>query len=506
MGRIRHRSKYRTPIHFLVGDRQREALLMLIANLVGEKDRTMEMGRWKVLPDFVPDDMAFEKAMLRYIYHCKDEGLAPNRTNLMRHLKMYFKDASAQFDRVIGKRTHDEDVLSHASSIGDWIGKKQQEHAISLMTEIVNDENITSFDTYGQLVAILQTIAPHSSTFETVGMIDAYREWMVMHEKNLAISRQNKIIGPRLPWRCTWDLIPYINPAEPLLFYANTGLGKTSIAVHVAEYLAHDNDDYDVLLLHFETDRKRMISRFMARELLVPVMVLEQSFYEDFDNNGNKFKVEVDLKSEKWKPAVEKVERYMDGKDANNNIRFHHCNGASLFDVEIEIGKAINRAMSRGKKLVVIVDYLQKIKWRGVYPEAIGEPQGINAISHHFKTMCENFNKINGFRDSFFAIMMAQDDPKAPRNADDVTIRGGLEPGRVFQTAVRIWREKATGDLPMLDNANEQRKNKLGAPMFYHKTGEWDSTTSLIVTKSNNGPTGERQIRMVNEYFMIASA
>jgi len=493
---------------FVFGDQQKEALRRLIADLVGEEDRLYEMGRWIVNPEMIPDDMPFERSVLTAIYRCREEGLEPSRVNLLRDLKLYHSDATERFDQLISFQTFDRSVLSHAAALGNWIEKRQQQQIVELMQGIAHNNSITSYEAYQQMASLLQEIAPHSTTFRTLSDMDAHREWMEWHLRNADISASGKLIGPRLPWKNTWTLVPYINPGEVLLFYAKSKWGKTLTGVRIAEYIAYEIGGYNVLFCHFETSTKIMRSRIMARQLHIPQEVLEKGGYEDTDQNGNPCWVPVRLDQEPWKEMAEKENKRLERSSQNGYLAFHHCNGASINDLRLEIRKHMNASMAQGRKLVVIVDYFQKINWTGFASE---ETQGLNLAAHAFKKMCEDLNREPGFEDSFYAIMLAQDDPMSKEHEEEVTTRAAKEPGRVFQTAVRLWRERvkdddANGDLPLMLNAKEQRRDSLGAPMFWHRAGEWNSLTKLQVVLSNNGATGECHLRIVNKYFMVTSA
>lgn len=497
------RYKYRKA-KLLFGKGQKDVLRSLIANLIGERDRLGEMHRWRVYPDFVPDSMEFESAALRAIYFLRQNGAPPTRENILASLSVEFEDCTERLDSLMTWQTDDRSVLTLASSLGSWSQKQKMSLSVDIMKQIVADPTVTMEDAYSQCLALLQQCALISAAQQSTTDREAHEEWLAYHRKNVENFKQGKILGPRLPWQSTYRLIPYLSPGEPLLLYGHTGYGKTFLAQQIAEHIAYKLGGYNVLFLHFETDRKRLITRVMSRKLKVQSDVLEQGYAIEHDGYGNESRIPFSLDAPENISDVADILEEIEGLEQTaGKLIYKHCNGDSLYDVEAEILNQINRAIEDGRKLVVICDYMQVIRWSDVYGQGLGEPQGMRFMANHFKSMCEKYNEIPGFEDSMYAIMVAQD---ASHNEYEtsVTIRGGLEPSKRFQQAVRIWRDRAEEDMPYTKNMVPQ-KDRLGWPIFLHRKDELSSVIKLVVLKNNNGPTGSARIGCINQYFTTYS-
>lgn len=498
------RYKYREPkLKFSKG--QKDVLKSLIANLIGDRDRVNEMHKWRVYPDFVPEEMDFESAALRIIYFLRQNGMPPTEENVLTSLSVEFENSHERLDSLLTWRTDDGSVLTLASSLGSWAQKQKMSLAVDTMKQVVSDNTVTMTDAYSQCLALLQQCAVLGTTTQSVSDLDAHDEWLTYHRKNVENAKDGKLLGPRLPWRSTYELIPYISPGEPLLFYGHTGYGKTFLAQQIAEYIAYKMGGYNVLYLHFETDQKRLITRVMSRKLKVRADILEQGYSIDFDEQGHESRKVFSLDAPENVDDVRNIREELKTLEATmGRLEYKHCNGDSLYDVDAEILDQINHAVADGRKLVVICDYMQVIRWSDVYGQGLGEPQGMRFMANHFKDMCEKYNEIPGFQDSMYAIMLAQD-ASFNENEVSVTIRGGLEPSKRFQQALRIWRDRAEKNAPWIVNG-VQKQDRLGWPMFLHRRDELSSAIKLIVLKNNNGPTGSARIGCINQYFMTYSA
>ncbi len=71
------------------------------------------------------------------------------------------------------------------------------------------------------------------------------------------------------------------------------------------------------------------------------------------------------------------------------------------------------------------------------------------------------------------------------------------------QVVIRIEREDAESDRPMLDKDGKQATDILGNPIYYHKTGQPASRATFNVILANEDEPGPAPVDFVNGYFMV---
>jgi hypothetical protein len=198
------------------------------------------------------------------------------------------------------------------------------------------------------------------------------------------------------------------------------------------------------------------------------------------------------LSKEPFKTKYEAAEKWVaDCERTRGRIYYEHCPGISCSQIEAQIAQYKAKAEARGRELVVIIDYFQKIDWSEL---AQDETKGYNAVAARLKDIIET--------QEVFCINMAQFGLDTSYGEKKGAF-GGTNINMVSQNVIRVEREDATDTKPIEVNGKAQ-KDICGMPMLYHEAKQPSSEATFNVILSNDDETGPVPVTMINGYFQIA--
>lgn len=473
-------------------DTQKNNLRSMIANFITDEDKSGQLYRHGFSPTIMPNDMAFERMALEQALELCHSGLSPTLANLLPIMQNYYDDAEDRLNDLHSMKTVDESVEVYAMGFAEWSESERMHVAAERVLQHSQNNNLTNEDKYSRMVEELQEVAPHSSTFRTVATSNALDEWLEWQAENIAIQKSGGNIGPRLPWKNTWGVIPYMKYGEQTVIEAITGYGKTLIGCKIGEYIAHKMSGIDVLYVHLETDVITMMSRFISGRFLIPIKNAELGWWQDAQGKTNW----LDFSDAQWKPKIGKLRSEIRDAETNNGrMWYHHANGATVNDIALEVRRRKMESERNGRRLVVIIDYFQDIQWINIYADIkSGEAHGLNQVAFRLKEMTENLG--------VHTIILAQGDPNTNYDNTRISTRGAKGGIIKSQLYIRMEREQAEADLPWIEN-NKQKVDALGNPIYYHREGELHSRTTLRVLKGNNHALAAMHVNFVNGFFRI---
>jgi replicative DNA helicase len=177
-----------------------------------------------------------------------------------------------------------------------------------------------------------------------------------------------------------------IRPGELMLIGGAQGTGKTTMALQMARNIAASGQAY-VLYVCFEHDDADMLNRLMAMESVLPhlpntkpttgAVKITDVRAEVTRSWGRTSEGPVDLaQSPKLKPAIERIARY-----GNNLYLLRGSATASTVENLRELID-IHRRKSGERRMVLIVDYLQKVPQ---IPEPQSESEKVTYVVNGLK-------------------------------------------------------------------------------------------------------------------------
>lgn len=475
-------------------DKQLETATRLIANLIGPEDRSGELQDFLFLD--LPAELAFPERILNIILSLGSEGVAPTFDNIALYLQNETsEDYSEALSQLVTFQTEDRTITPLVYILRDTVQKTKTTRALSLMQGIFANPKLTQVDAYLQAMEVFKGLAPfHKGHIETFA--DTVDQWLARQETYKLLQESGRNIGPCLPWASTWEILPYMRPKELCLIYGVTGFGKSTIAQLIGEDVAH-RQGYDVLFTHLETDPLTYMSRVLSRELRIPLKELERGWY--VTNRGDRQYLDVN-RGELGRDVQGIVRNFKQTDREVGTFYYNHAPGASVERIAMDVQRYKERAERRGRKLVLVLDYVQNLDWSAY--KASAKTQGLNIAAERLKNLAET-EDIN-----IIAMAQAQLENALDRH-ETPQLRDANEFGVKSQTVIRVDRQRATEDDPIYLNAQlDLMIDRIGSRMFYHRKGEWDSSTVLRLIKANNSSTSEDTqgyVKFVNAYYTIRS-
>lgn len=483
--------KRQRPITVNLDTKGRESALSLIANMIlspeqvarGMVTRITEQGRYQIRPGMLPlRDMGFERQVLQAMYDMRDEKIPATKENLLKRFAVSDTEAESKLNALLDWRTEDEDVASLAWGLGDWIYSQSQILAAQEVLRIFQSPEGTGDDKYQQAMQIMTAIAPPRTNITVLTgteMMHEGRANQVERERRLDSSIP---VGPSWPWKGLNRRVPNIKTGEITTFLAKSKHGKSTIALlcaeHIAYVLGNEQTGYDVLLLHLETNHHSIYDRIVARKCKVKPAMLRNPTV--FRTDVEPFKSKLDA-AEKWVADCERT---------RGRIYYEHCPGIRCGEIDAQIARYKAKAEARGRELVVILDYFQKIDWSEFSQD---ETKGLNAVAHRLKNIIET--------QGVFCINLAQFGMDTAYGEKKGAF-GGTAINMVSQVVIRVEREDATDTKPLEVNG-KQVKDLCGLPMLLHEKGQASSETTFNVIQANDDETGTVPVTMINGYFQI---
>ena len=360
------------------------------------------------------------------------------------------------------------DLLSNSSSALNGVKFAEQVSRLSTLRRLVqfaqesvklayNSTNTDIGETFARVRKWLDTIQP-----------DATDEYLLTWEKSLDLFYQVQLdrlaekdreeageVIPKVqfPWKAlTPRFVRVIRPGMVAVFAADSSVGKTTAMECCADYWAKLG--FNVAFFHLELNREFMLDRRMVRWSGEPLATVE----------GGEITPDIDS-------AIRKVQQWP-GK-----IHYVHCPGWGAGRISNYM-RLLNR---KGMCDIAIIDYLQKIRLDSKRGQ--NEASAWGDVVETIKNASEQLGIVS---------VIGSQMNRASRMEDRRTaqgIRGSGEPEEKSNIVVTFSRKLLS------------EKMNVGTRVFI--PGDRSPIMDVRVDKNTAGPTGDAQLFMVADRFMI---
>lgn len=454
----------------VLSDRGRQLVRSLIGSMIGYEDTTVFQVT-EIKPDNLPLNMqTSEGYVLDALYRCRYDGFPPTRENVIQVLKIEKKMAEPEplVDALITEGLADGFSVRELSS---FVGNVLQEHRGVVVGDeiarIFNEPSAEKYaDRYERAYELLSRATPLDSDLTREYSEESLMSAFLLDQATIADARKRgEDVGPNFPFESAQAFIARLKPGEFSTILAQTGAGKTTLAMRMAEHIAWKQKiKTNVVYMTCETDPILIQRRQMSCHYLIPFKAMEEGV--------------VDFREDPWRGKVEDfMTKSRTRSDLYGHIHYVHMDGPRIESVLATMERAARIAKASGRRIVFILDYLQKIGWwlydRERYQ--VYEMAGEQFAAHN--------RRINKYVSSHF-ILLAQEN-------NDGEAFGSSVIRKISQVAVSIQREgPATADHPVLGNG-VHLKDALGQPRYWHRAGdELMGKADLKMTKANDAQMG----------------
>lgn len=458
----------------------------MLANLIGEEDRTLELGtkKYGYMEPRHLEGLPFEQAVLEAIYRCSDTGIPPTYEHvygIVSSRKGLHGDIHEQFDRLVKCATPQRNVTGYVVGFQHWLGSTLMADKLREMADIaeIMADDVAAFNL---IVGEIMKLAPTSTEGGFWTDLEMYDAFITDLERRKERVLAGQATGPTFPWPSLQAIIPIIEKGQQVVFVGKSGTGKTMLALKMAHSFAYKQAGYDCLYLFLETDPITVERRNIVRETHIPNHVLRT--LDIYDNVADRYTL-FDVEDKRFKQRLTDYQDFIrERRDSHGSLHFAHMPGATLGQIDVTIRRAKILAESKGRELVVVLDYYTEIDHgNGMLDEA----KKNNELAYLLKNMAERLG--------IYLVSFAQNNMHA-KGGEEVPFNGQ----RITQKsqAMIFWEIEhnkqgsplAEETLPVLDGNGKIMTDAVGREMFYHKKGELTSYYNMRVSKVNEGEKG----------------
>ena len=457
-----------------------ETIRRLIADLIGDKDRTGEQNGFRLESEMLPENMMFEKAALNTVYMLTKNNIAPSKQNVLDRLSPAFEDASHLLNQLLLFQTYGQPMVGlYAWQLGEWISRKGMEVAAKgFVDQLTNASMLSSDDLYQDFMANVQQYAPRVTQIETIGIVESQQNWLEHQKAMRKRVLEGGTMGPQLPWTEVNKMMGgYIHQGDMVHITAKTKTGKTLLGQIIGEHIAHGLSGYDVDLYHCETEAKDIERRRMCRELMISA--------DDIDM--------VDFDQPDIKGLYDATLDYTRQAEINRGrFTYRFCPSIGIEELGAEIARRAAESAGRGREYVWILDYYTCV----IAPKGMSDAQANNYLANRLKAITQGTRT--------YSVIFSQYPIDADWNARSASFNGS-EIGMKAQANFQWQRERneqgtsrpvVINGVPMLDS--------LGKPAYYHRSEhEMGSAARMRMVSGNHGYPGVVQLDVMGEYFKV---
>lgn len=334
----------------------------LIANMIGERDRTGEMGEiWNITPDMLPQELSFEASILDTLLHLRNLSEKPTKEAVTAYLTTYYdiapKEAETRLEGLLKHATFDRKIIDATMALYDSIQQKERIRILKYMVTIAEGQRLTGHDMFDKLSSEFSKISPIKNTATVHGIMDLADKAVRFQAENAEKARNGQAAGPQLPWKESHDLIPFFFPREVCVIAGKSGAGKTTIGQEMAVNMAHVQG-YNVVYVHLETDPLKLMFREFSKRTKIPM----NSIIRGYHKKSNGEKVEIDLTREPYLSLMRPIKKkWYEAEKNKGHVWFYHCPDYTPSMIEVELRKFKMKSDAEGRELVIIIDYFQTL-------------------------------------------------------------------------------------------------------------------------------------------------
>lgn len=446
-----------------------EKLDLLIAGLLDDKEsRLAEMGEERLDPTRIPAGSYRE--ILSAFFEAEDKGIAPTAENIA----LLLPAKEAEMIRKIAPRKS-----AAIKALVIWVNANLTAQELSLTVKSINEiDKLPYLDLALKREAMLDALSQTSVNARrtTYSELQAFSALHELQAKRVYRAQTGKKMGAILHVEKLRELIPVLVDGDVTLITAPPKSGKTTSVMYLAEENAYRND-IDVLVLLTETAPVDIANRLATRDTLIPMR---------YWRNG-----QVDLEKQPFKKMWDQLQEQAHERwNTLGRIYYEYSPGMSIGLIEAHISTWKRVAHKRGRPLVVILDYLQRIK----RPSNQNDVQMLAMVSNQLKDIAAGLD--------VHLILFAQETFSKENKLDgDSKAHGSNVPLMIAQNHIAIRRKPALSTIML----NEGENDFFGRPRYYQqkKEGQMAATVKFEVLRSNNDETGAGFVIFENPLFRM---
>jgi replicative DNA helicase len=254
-------------------------------------------------------------------------------------------------------------------------------------------------------------------------------------------KRTDKTIGVHSGFTDLDELTAGFQPSDFIIIAARPSMGKTALALNIAQNAAHDYD-HSVIIFSLEMSKEQLAQRMLCTEAGVDLLRFRSGYFRDDD----------------WPKLIRAA-----GRINNIPLVIDDTPAITVFEMRAKC----RRLKSEGKLDLIIIDYLQLMSGKGDIRE-----QQISDISRSLKALAKELNI------PVIALSQLNRGPelredKRPK-LSDLRESGSLE--QDSDVAIFIYRDEV-----------------------YNKKTTDKGIAELLIRKQRNGPTGDVELGFVKK-------
>jgi len=490
-----------------LNDDQRQKVWAIMGGMLDRENAIFELGKNQIDPWALPLDMKMEKAFLR-IFYLLNHDRSPSETNkngtgvVVTTEEMRFnlglEFPQEQVDKFITKiRNHRPEVGQSihgvAKGLAIWMNGRRGKQAFLQASEEFDGGFGDDMDMWTRALEIVNKAAPRQQSVDVIDGDDVPSQFMRQYQQRRKDAAEGKAPGPELPWGLD-KKITNIKKAEMMVVSGKSSMGKSTIALRLAEHWAHTQGGYDVAYFFMETRPESQLDRIVSPIINVTTKDLRDP-RKGFDLLGDKPK---EKKAHKLFQAWEK--QWEHDQQEKGRIWLIYCPDITAAEFEALVATYGAMAAAKGRELIAEVDYYSLLSERGLISSSKPEWEKNDAKAGFFKRMAKQYN--------CYMVVYAQDNMNANyANNARKTSKNGSVLYEQCQVWLRISREYAEEDLPMRhQTTGEQLLDMADRPIWWHKKDQPKSDGKLIVEKGSDDETGAVLVKFNPAYYKIAQA
>lgn len=340
----------------VASDPIKSLLRQYVACLICDEADLASMGA-NITVETFPKDMILERNAMQMIQACNAIGVPPSKEAITVMATGQATDLTG-FDKLLesfdsGWNRHQFVAVSSAA-IQKWYQEELGILAGAKLQQLMDAREIPYEERWKQAEELLHGVSPVTESVKIMTDSEIYQSGIESYDKN-----REMFLRTDYPEHAVWFLpslrynLSPLMPEEYTLFIAREGIGKSSFVQQQAEYTAWVQGGYDVLYLTLETSPLILAQRSITRNCFIPS--------DDFKH----FAVDTssDAFRKVYEPFLQKRKRAEEGK---GYIRYARPDNPTPQVIAETIRKASMIAKSAGRKLLVILDLLERIEYPGM--------------------------------------------------------------------------------------------------------------------------------------------
>ena len=467
----------------------KDAIRAFIACALGESHIIHKAHRI-ITAEMIPDTMIIEKKILDAIEKSRSMGGNPEikiikgilsvNGNTDKLLEDFDKWVEKYFEN--GSQEREKNLKLYARMIDVWYTEQAGNNALAEAVKIMESEDFGDYqERYNYALDVMSKNAPRSDSMivsTNLALFHDFSERMFELHTN---KQAGLDLGPTMPYRVTQNQIGYFEWGEITTLMSNTGGGKTTMMLDIAEHVAwvqQLSPKVDVVIFSLETVLERLMMRQFARNSWIPYGMLKTG--------------QVNPKDDKNLPIFRDIEnKLVKAAAESGEIRFVFIPDANINSLTDEMTRQRDLSDTRGRRCLFFFDYIQKAPFWDFQRSEAG-------VIQMYTEKIASKNRTIGTH----SIIIAQYNDSTGEAFGAGWVR------KASQLGFLLRREMPEGgcaeDLPVLVSKGVQAKDRYGNPRWFHRKGDKISSIATLETiKANDSAQLSTILHFESEFYRI---